>query len=102
MNQINILSDFLLAALHDHRVGPVHISMYAALLKIWQEQAYKKTFTITRKRLMPLCKISGLATYHEKIKELHEFGYIHYEPSYHPFEGSQVSLRDKNAGADKQ
>ena len=95
MNQLNILSNFLLTALNDHRIGPVHISLYAALLKLWQEQAYKIPFTITRKRLMPLCKIAGLATYHEKIKELHELGYIDYAPSFHPHEGSLVSFKQK-------
>lgn len=101
MNQLNILSNFLLASTNDHRIGPVHISMYAALLKLWQEQAYKKTFRITRKRLMPLCKICGLATYHEKIKELHDFGYINYEPSYNPYEGSQVSFKNNGIGNDE-
>lgn len=92
MNPLNILSSFLLAVRDDPRIGPVHISLFSALLKLWQEQTYQSSFRITRKRLMPLCKINGLATYHEKMKDLNDLGYIRYEPSYHPSEGSKVSL----------
>jgi hypothetical protein len=92
MNPLNILSNFLLAIQDDPRIGPVHISLFTALLKLWQEQSYQSIFQITRKRLMPLCKINGLATYHEKIKDLHELGYIRYEPSYDPSGASRVSF----------
>jgi hypothetical protein len=102
MNPLTILSNFLLAAMNDARIGPIHISLYTALIKLWQEQSYKAVFTITRKRLMPLCKISGIATYHEKIKDLDALGYIRYEPSFDPAGVSKVSFLQKDNREDKE
>ncbi len=39
-----------------------------------------------------ICKISSKATYHKCLKNLHNLGYINYEPSYNPFKGSHVIL----------
>ena len=41
---------------------------------------------------MEVAKISGLATYHKCMKDLVEFGYIQYDPSYNPAVNSQVRL----------
>lgn len=43
---------------------------------------------------MHVCKISSTATYHKCIKELHQYGYITYTPSYNPYKGSLVLLFD--------
>jgi hypothetical protein len=39
---------------------------------------------------MAFSKVASIATYHKCIKELDEYGYIRYQPSYHPKLGSQV------------
>lgn len=96
MQQVLILTNFLKAVILDPRIGTAHISLYCGLLKLWQEQNYKNPFLITRRALMPVCKISGCATYHSKIKDLHQFGYIVYTPSYNYYEGSQVWLKELN------
>ncbi len=41
---------------------------------------------------MEVSKISGLATYHKCIKDLNDFGYIKYNPSYDPAISSQAYL----------
>ena len=41
---------------------------------------------------MEVAKISGLATHHKCIKDLGEFVYIQYAPSYNPAISSQVVL----------
>jgi hypothetical protein len=41
---------------------------------------------------MRISKISSKATYHKCLKNLHNLGYINYEPSYNPFKGSHVIL----------
>lgn len=41
---------------------------------------------------MKLAKIHSKATYHRVIQELARYGYILYNPSYHPVRGSEVSL----------
>jgi hypothetical protein len=48
---------------------------------------------ITRREVMELAKITR-TIYHRCIKELHQFGYIRYVPSYHPVLGSLVYFSD--------
>jgi hypothetical protein len=64
----------------DKRLLATHISLYTALFVCWQRLGFSK--------------IASVATYHKCIKELDEFGYIHYQPSYHPKLGSQVYWPD--------
>jgi hypothetical protein len=42
---------------------------------------------------MKLAKISGVATYHKSIRELDEYGYIRYEPSYNRYKRSVIYLK---------
>jgi hypothetical protein len=41
---------------------------------------------------MELCKISASSTYHKTIRELHEFGYIEYRPSFNHNKRSLIRL----------
>ena len=43
---------------------------------------------------MRLSKIGALGTYHKCIRQLQEFGYIIYEPSFNPYKGSLVHLHN--------
>jgi hypothetical protein len=83
---------FLEAGKEDSRLTPSHISLYAALAYHWHTLHYEIPFTINRSGLMQLSKISGRTTYNKYIQELHEYGYIHYVPSYNPFLKSLVYL----------
>jgi hypothetical protein len=78
----------------DQRLLATHISLYTALFVCWQRQGFAQPFSVNRKELMGFSKIASVATYHKCIKELDEFGYIHYQPSYHPKLGSQVYWPD--------
>lgn len=46
---------------------------------------------------MSLSKIKSLTTYHSLMKDLITFGYIGYEPSFHPQFGSKVELKDPHS-----
>ncbi len=83
---------FLKTASEDPRIGPIHISLYAALIGLWEQKNKENPLTIFSKDIMSLCKISGVATYHRSIRELHQYGYIKYVPSYNHFIGSLVYL----------
>jgi hypothetical protein len=74
----------------DGRLNATHISLFSGLFVQWQRGGFKSPFSITRKTLMAFSRIASIATYHKCIKELDEYGYICYEPSYHPKLGSQV------------
>lgn len=84
---------FLIIAEHDQRLSTVHVCLYLVLC-VMAARSVDVYFSISRKEIMKLMKISGLATYHKTIKELHVFGYIDYVPSFHPINGSVVRLND--------
>jgi hypothetical protein len=41
---------------------------------------------------MKLSRIQSKSTYHKAISELVDLGYISYRPSFHPKEGSEITL----------
>jgi hypothetical protein len=75
---------------NDERLLATHVSLFTALFISWQRNEYVSPFAITRKTLMVFSKIASVATYHKCIRELDEFGYIRYQPSYHPANGSLI------------
>ena len=77
----------------DHRIKPVHISMYMALLLGYLLHANENPIEIDRDTLMLQAKISARSTYYKCLQELHEFGYIKYVPSYNLYLGSLVYLK---------
>lgn len=66
----------------DHRIGPVHTSLYMAIFHLYQLNGFVSPVPVNRALLMELSKIRGLATYHKCIKELSEARYIQYMPSF--------------------
>ena len=84
------LSDFVRAASDDPRLGPLHISLYVAILDFYNEGAGVVPVSVFSKMLMKRSKISSHDTYHRYIRELHNYGYIHYIPSYNPLLGSLI------------
>jgi hypothetical protein len=74
----------------DERIKPVHISLFTALFISWQANGFQNPFSVSRARLMRFSKIASIATYHKCLRQLNEYGYIHYVPSYHPTIGSMV------------
>lgn len=87
------LSLFYEAIKEDHRIGPTHISLYMAIFQLYNLNEFNNPVRITRARLMELAKVSGLATYHKCMRELNEYGFIIYLPSYNPSISSLVYLK---------
>src|SRR4051812_23632647 len=85
-------SAFLRIAKCDARLSYIHISIYAVLFDLFLHTNGQSSFSISRKSVMSLSKIKSTATYHKRMSELHEFGYISYLPSYHPAIGSIVDI----------
>lgn len=92
MREVKEITRFYAAILIDLRIKPVHISVYMALFQFYNLNRFKNPVEITRSRVMKAAKITGKATYHKRMKELASFGYIQYEPSYHPGICSKVYL----------
>ena len=74
----------------DVRIRLSHIGLFAALLQYWREQGYQTPFRVFSREIMPIAKISTRLTYCKYIRELAEFGYIWYEPSFKQNQGSLV------------
>ncbi len=92
MYQMQPLEDFFSAIADDPRINTTHISLYMALLKLWGENGFQNPVNVFSHEVMSLCKVSGVATYHKKIRELSDYGYIRYEPSYYRNKRSVVYL----------
>lgn len=87
---MELLQSFLSAVEEDPRINKAHISLYVALWKKWKDSGRENSLSFFRYQLVGLCKISGRNTYYKTLRELHEYGYIKYEPSYDQYEGSLV------------
>jgi len=92
MEQVKELTNFYSAIRDDNRISTTHISLYMALFQFYNQNQFRNPVRITRSNLMYAAKINGLATYHKCIKDLADFGYIHYVPSFNPAIGSVVNL----------
>ena len=92
MSSEEVLSRFFAAIAHDPRISFTHISVFAALVQFRQENGSDNPVQFFSHQIMRLAKISGTATYARIIRELNEYGYIRYEPSYKRNQGSKVYL----------
>ena len=84
------LSAFYCSIMADSRINARHISLYMALFECWNKNNFQSPVSIKRHDIMQAAKISGFATYHKCMKELHEYGYIKYIPSFDPGIKSKV------------
>jgi hypothetical protein len=75
------LRTFLEKAKDDHRLGPVHVSLYAVLFQILRDDNKKH---IRREEIMDRAKISGRNTYYNAMHTLHDLGFIEYHPENGP------------------
>ena len=91
MGEMDLLVQFMTTAREDARIGMTHISLYAALITLPQIRQ-ETPLCVFAKDVMPYCKLYSMATYNRTIRQLHEFGYIKYVPSYNHFLGSLVYL----------
>jgi len=92
MGEVKELTSFFAAIREDNRIGISHISLYMALFQFYNLNQFRNPVEISRASVMEVAKMSGLATYHKCIRDLVEFGYIEYQPSYNPSISSLVYL----------
>lgn len=102
MNYIKHLAGFFDRVAVDERLNPTHVSMYVSLFQFWNASRFQNPISISRNELMKVSKISAKATYHKCMKELNDFGYLQYRPSYNPFKGSLVFLFNFQMSSDNE
>ena len=93
MEKLEQLSSFINRVASDVRLRPTHTSLYLALCHAWSSSQFANAFRVSRRQLMYAAHIRSIATYHKVIGDLQAFGYLDYWPSYHPVNGSRVSLK---------
>jgi hypothetical protein len=94
MNYIHQINAFYEKVHKDDRIRPTHITIYMALFQVWNETRFSDCIFINRNEIMQLSKIGSLNTYTKCMKELTEWGYLKYIPSYISYKGSQVVMKE--------
>lgn len=99
MNYIRHLSNFFSRVASDKRLNPTHVSLYMAIFQYWNANHFQNPISVSRQDLMRISKISAKATYHKCIKDLHNFQYFDYQPSFNPFTGSSIYMFEFQIGS---
>ncbi len=86
----HLLSAYFERLASDERLFPTHISLFMALFYFSNDNQSEEPFQVSRPKLMHFSRIKSIATYHRNIKDLVNYGYIEYKPSWHPLKGTQV------------
>jgi hypothetical protein len=89
---LNVFRHFLLSVSRDSRITVWHLALVFGIIQLATDSDIKLPIYISRKQVMELSRVSSIATYHKCIKELQIFGYIDYNPSYHPGIKTYVKL----------
>lgn len=82
--QTKQLNLFLQRLSTDKRINVWHLALINAMLRLAHIQNQNKIIHVSRSVLMKMSHIKTLPTYHKYFKQLQDFGYITYTPSYHP------------------
>jgi len=91
MNYLRHLNEFFERLAGDKRLSSYHISLYLALFRQWNACRFADRFVVSRSEMMDLARIGSANTYARCMKELTDWGYIHYKASSNLHCGSTVS-----------
>ncbi|GAA3941005.1 hypothetical protein GO495_09460 [Chitinophaga oryziterrae] len=83
MNYILHLQNFYYLVERDKRLKPWHITLYFALFNTWHKYHFTSVFRISRNLLMNGSHIGSKNTLAKTLRQLHEYGYIIYQPALH-------------------
>ncbi len=95
MKQVNYIVQLNMAFERFHndiRIKQGHITLYFAFFQKWNREFFKTTITINRELIMERAKIKSKTTYHNFVKDLNDWDYLQYYPSYHPARGSKIKM----------
>lgn len=95
MKNINYIKhlNFWFEILKDNpAVRPTHISLYMALFQQWNSNHFAEFFIIYRADIMSISKIGSKTTYANCLKDMHDWGWIIYQPSQSKFGQSMVKI----------
>jgi len=90
MNAIRPLSKFFKAIRNDYRISSTHIGIYAALLYMSEDRGFCNPVEVFSSEIMETAKISAHRTYRKCLKEMTEYGYLKYVPSFKKNKASKI------------
>lgn len=90
------LASFLQLASKNRHFHQSHVSLYSAILVCCEKSHCQNPFRVSRRELMKHSAIHSFATYHKCMNDLVMYGYIDYQPSYHPKLASSVTLLNES------
>lgn len=96
MEKLNDLSNFFEAIGSDARISITHIGIYAALLQYRIQNDFTNPIQVFSHEIMSIAKLSSAITYHKCVRELSEYGYIRYEPSFNRMKGSKIYFVERS------
>ena len=85
-------SEFFAAIADDPRINTTHVCLYMALLQYWKEEGFICPVYVFSHNMMQRAKILSSTTYHRSIRDLNDFGYIRYVPSFKKNQGSKIYM----------
>lgn len=89
------LTDFFSSIKNDGRISITHIGIYAALLDYRISCGFGNPIQVFSHQIMAIAKISTGVTYRKCVKDLSEFGYIRYVPSFKNNQASKIYFLDE-------
>jgi len=95
MEKNELLLLFFTKVINDQKITKTHMAVYMALYYLWSRQQFVGTLSVFSWQIMPIAKISTSSMYYTTIKQLHEYGYIDYKPSFYGKRGSTVNFQTK-------
>ena len=99
INYIKHLKEVFIQFSKDNRLNPTHISLYIALFQIWNKNRFPVEFYVIRDEVMSFSKIGSKTTYHRCIRDLSNWCYLLYSPSYNPYKGSKIKMHKFGTGS---
>lgn len=96
MDRLTCFSTFFGAIKSDARISITHIGIYAALLQYRIENGFANPIQVFSHEIMRLAKISAAMTYHKCVRDLSDYGYIRYEPSFNRKKGSKIYFVERS------
>src|SRR5690606_32544339 len=90
METLSPLTDFFSSIEKDGRISITHIGIYAALLQYRINCGFSNPIQVFSHQIMAIAKISAPTTYHKCVRQLSEYGYINYMPSFKRNQASKI------------
>jgi len=86
------LSAFFDAIANDYRISSTHISVFAALLHYRKDKGFTNPIYAYSSDIMRIAKLSAAKTYRKCVRELSDYGYLKYEPSFKKNRASRIFI----------